>query len=744
MPVNVDNKTPRLHMPLPDKDNFLQDDVGRLITTIEDLDTQVALVAADGKLEPTQLPDIAAKVDAKGILLESQLPAKVVVVDKNGTIPMARIPAGALTAFREVSNATAMTALVATAGDVVKRLDDGNYYMLAASPATELANWRELPPTAVHSINGKTGAVTGIAEVDANGVNRDIKTLQGLTAPFVLPADGQNGYEAVTYRQLQQITAGQGATMNGVMNNFIGAVEWFNGDRLHIPAGYVAADGQEVKRTDAATADLWLAVDKGMYVSVTEALWQNSGFATNPYANRASYSTGDGSTTFRVPDLNGVQPNSIAALFLRGGGGGTDAQVKSYGSTGSVYPNGAPNITGSINQSLLTYRANTGTNVGVGAFVDADVKAVTGSGGAGAAGAARPNYIEFMFDASASHKAYGRIGPDGASPTGEVKPNAATGIWIIRASGAFSAVNTQFLSIAADAADPATNTTVIGGKLTSRYISKAINRTAASLYSSYTWGANTVYACIESANEYASRVGKFYFGDDGSFVMPANGTIATTPLNGVINVQASLLGNAHVQAKAGNKVGLVAAEKNEIYMTNYGSAVPAGTWANRLQGQWYDESWTVGGVRANNNQLAYVAMRFQTDTVYKDTNGNDAYKYYEISIRHNGELMGPGGVIQAGGSDIALKDRVGRAKPGAIDRINQFKTHEFTWKTTGRRDRGFIAQEIEHIDPLYTFQVDDILNVSDRAILADLIDSVKELTSRNTELESRLAALEAS
>ncbi|EGD6457221.1 tail fiber domain-containing protein [Salmonella enterica] len=447
----------------------MQDDVGRLITTIKDLDTQVALVAADGKLEPAQLPDNAAKVDAQGILLDTQLPAKVVVVDNNGTIPMARIPAGALTAFREVSNATAMTALVATAGDVVKRLDDGNYYMLAASPATVLANWRELPPTAVHSINGKTGAVTGIAEVDANGANSTIKTLKGLTAPFVLPADGQNGYEAVTYRQLQQITAGQGATMNGVMNNFIGAVEWFNGDRLHIPAGYVAADGQEVKRTDAATADLWLAVDKGMYVSVTEALWQDSGFATNPYANRASYSTGNGSTTFRMPDLNGVQPNSIPALFLRGGGGGTDAQIRSYGSTGSVYPNGAPNITGSINQSLLTYRSNTGTNVGVGAFAHADVKAVTGSGGAGAVGTSRPNYIEFTFDASAVHKAYGRIGPDGATPTGEVKPNAATGIWIIRASGAFQAANTSFDCITSDAVQPANGTTVTTGQFNTMY-----------------------------------------------------------------------------------------------------------------------------------------------------------------------------------------------------------------------------------------------------------------------------------
>lgn len=57
--------------------------------------------------------------------------------------------------------------------------------------------------------------------------------------PLTLAADGQSPYDAVTVRQLANISGGDGASMSGVMNNRIGAVEWFNGNRTKLPAGYI-------------------------------------------------------------------------------------------------------------------------------------------------------------------------------------------------------------------------------------------------------------------------------------------------------------------------------------------------------------------------------------------------------------------------------------------------------------------------------------------------------------------------
>lgn len=730
MAAFVDNKTPRLDLPLPDRQNFLQDDVERLIETIQDLDKEVALVAADGKLEPAQLPDNAAKVDASGILLEAQLPVKVVTTDNQGKIPMDKIPAGALTTYHEASNDAQMLAMAALPGDICKRIDTGATYLLVNAPGSNRDNWREVPPSAVYSINGKTGVVTGLA---ASGENKDITKLAGLQGPLSLPADGVNPYDAVTVRQLASVTAGQGATMNGVMNNFIGAVEWFNGSRANLPAGYIPADGQEKQRTDAEVADLWAAVNNGLLTSVTDAEWLNSGIPGAPFRNQSLFSTGNGTTTFRLPDLNGATSANWGGMFLSGPGR-SNASGQLTTRLKGMYGQAAPNVHGSFT-GVMFWRdiiVSPDSPFGASGLNNQALQLQFVGSGQGNAGTG-----QLDFSAQKRAATYG-------ADAGWLYPNHAVGLWIIRANGAFQAANTQFFSLASDVASPPAGTLVLGGKLTSRYSSAKTNRLAASFYASHRWGENTTYACIEARNEYNPKAAQFYFGDDGSFVLPNGGIIATNPPNGGITLQAGLTASGHLQTRPGNKVGLVAAEQNDIFMTNYGSAVPQGTWVNRIQGNWYNENWTIGGVRASNNTIAYVSMRLQTDTPYVDpNNGNTNYRYYEISIRHDGTVMGPSGAIQNAGSDIALKSNVTRSKSGALERINKFQTHEFTWNYNGRRDRGMIAQEIEHIDPLYTFQVDDIKNVSDRAILADLIDSVQTLTARNAELEARLAKLEA-
>ncbi len=86
----------------------------------------------------------------------------VVVVGGDGKIDSAAMPAIAITSVASVGSQAAMLALNAQEGDVAVRTDINKSFILAASPASTLANWVELrsPTDAVSSVDGRTGVVT--------------------------------------------------------------------------------------------------------------------------------------------------------------------------------------------------------------------------------------------------------------------------------------------------------------------------------------------------------------------------------------------------------------------------------------------------------------------------------------------------------------------------------------------------------------------------------------------------------
>lgn len=292
--------------------------------------------------------------------------------------------------------------------------------------------------------------------VNRTGINSDLKTLNALTnisttkvtfekSPTI--PDAAQPYDAVNLRQLQAAGGGSGgASMNGVMNNFIGAVQWFNGSRAKLPAGYIAADGQKVLKADYP--DLWTAVNSNLLVSTNEATW------IADIKKRASYAYDTSTTEFRVPDLNGQQSGSITGAFLRGHSSSAESQS---GVVGEMRVNAAPNITGTL------------ASGGAGAFNLSNNSGAFQPGAPYAAGGIQSNGVANLtsatatFDASRSNAAYGR---DSAA---EVRPNSAVGIWIIRASGSFTAQNTNFNVITGDAAKPASGTLISGGSVASVY-----------------------------------------------------------------------------------------------------------------------------------------------------------------------------------------------------------------------------------------------------------------------------------
>ncbi|ENW4943704.1 phage tail protein, partial [Salmonella enterica] len=435
----IPDKTQRLDLPKPNVQNFLQDDVERLREALEDIGQLAATIAADGKLDPAQIPDSVAQWDANQIIDASHMPGTVVQTDSNGKIPLDKIPQAAQVTRYSVATEAAMLALPAIPGDICRRTDIPAYFLLMDTPATNRDAWRRLHADDFY---------------DQFASKSD--PLAGIKGPLALKAEGVGDYDAATIKQLKSVSnSGNAATMSGVMNNFIGAVEWFNGSRLNLPAGYVAADGQPLSRT--AYPDLWAAVNSGMLLSIDDTGWWN--LAGVKYLHRSKYSMGDGATTFRVPDLNGAQADSLPRIFLAGSkDGSTDWTLDAV--AGITAPQSAPNIIGGISPLFWN-----GTATSSGAFYAASNPNANVAGNTGTAnilGMATAGFDASKSTAPGANTTYGKLGST-------LAPNHAGGVWIIRANGSFSAANTAFNVINKDTVAPANGTSVSGGALISSY-----------------------------------------------------------------------------------------------------------------------------------------------------------------------------------------------------------------------------------------------------------------------------------
>lgn len=341
----------------------------------------------------------------------------------------------------------------------------------------------ELPFAAIGSyVKDAKGRTIG---VNRTGINSDITQMtqkvtftQSPTVP-----DAAQPYDAVNLRQLQAAGGGGGANMSGVMNNYIGAVEWFNGSRAKLPAGYIAADGQLVSRSDAKTADLWAAVSGGFLVGIPDADWLDATQGgTNPnaerWSNRGAYSFGNGSTDFRVPDLNGAAPDSIGGPFLRGDAAGRFPTI--LPGVGGVIAGAAPNIVGSFANPVGSMSGAWSPITNWNSAFSPVQENTTSEFPANSSVAIPGVSIGVKFDASRSNGSYGRkeIGGQAAE---EVRPNSVVGIWIIRASGAFTSAHTNFSSINGDATLPPAGTVIEGGSLRSVYNVNGVEHMSASL-----------------------------------------------------------------------------------------------------------------------------------------------------------------------------------------------------------------------------------------------------------------------
>lgn len=522
----IDERTTRFGLELPAQANTLKNDVNRLRDAMNVLDEKAAMLDDHGKIKSEQLEGIVPLLDTEGAIKHENLPGNVVLLEPGETTLTDRqIPPHLLRQTYTVAQEALMTELDAKIGDIVTITSSSRMFELKAVPASNRDNWKELVQVGITKVNGQpllANTFDGDLKVAEAGVNSNITQLTGLSGPLKLGGKGQSGYDAVTFDQLVgAVGTSGGASMSGVMTNFIGAVEWFNGDRATIPSGYIPADGQLVSRTDPKTKDLWTAVEKGMFVKISDAEWVAgpSSLAGSQY--RGKYSTGDGKTTFRVPDLNGIQLNSIRALFLRGDAGGQSIQT--IGTIGEVLASAAPNISGSVaSDSAGAFVPSTGNGSALFAGPAAPFGTLTRSPG--------PASNVLNLDASQSSIAYGRKNANLVDGANEVRPNSVNGIWLIRANGSFQAADTEFNVISSEAVEPPANTTLHGGIIKSRLNVAGKTRVQASNYANFVWGsaggtaAHNLDVVAYNADGTVASNATYQFRADGQLSIPRGNT----------------------------------------------------------------------------------------------------------------------------------------------------------------------------------------------------------------------------
>ena len=289
-----------------------------------------------------------------------------------------------------------------------------------------------------------------------SGVNDDITSMTGLTGPLKLGGDGVGDYDAVTMRQLRSSSGGAGGpSMNGVMNYGVGDFH-LRDSRAFIQPYEVVSDGQLLNRAD--WPELWAYAQR--LSPIADADW-----LANP-AKRGNYSLGNGTTTFRVPDRNGVQTGSIPGLYGRGDGGASS-------NNGTIQRSAAPNITANVSAAgTPNWQSPSG------AFTLSGPTAPQTSGNT-----STYSQTQLGIDASKSSTVYN-------SSVTEVRTNSFIGVWVIRASGGFVAAKTSWSVINGDTALPSNNTALKGGDLRSVYQINGVDHMAVTLRAAGLVGGN--------------------------------------------------------------------------------------------------------------------------------------------------------------------------------------------------------------------------------------------------------------
>ena len=124
------------------------------------------------------------------------------------------------------------------------------------------------------------------------------------------------------------------------------------------------------------------------------------------------------------------------------------------------------------------------------------------------------------------------------------------------------------------------------------------------------------------------------------------------------------------------------------------------------------------------------------------TSGNGTRR---MTIANDGNVTFTGTITAAGqylGSSITLKDNV-RTYENALDTVSKLRGVKFDWKDSGKPSVGLIAEEVDKVVPeVVAHNEGNATGVNYASLVGVLVEAVKELQQKNTQLEQRLLLLE--
>ena len=496
-----------------------------------------AQAAADAAIPGAQKgqPNGVAGLDGNGTVPASQLPSyvdDVLEFDSFATLP-ATGETGKIYITKDTNSqyrwsGTQYILLTASPGstDAVPEGAVNKYWTLARTLGSVLTGLVTTNPAVIVATDTVLAAfgklqkqITDLASSKANkGANTDITSLGGLTTPLSKAQGGTGSANGIPVMagataaapgvaglapagaagdQDKFLTAGGVYKEAGGAALPVGSIVPWPVSRSTLPAGWIARDGQLLNRAD--WPDLWALV---LASAVTDAVWLAA-----PYDQRGKYSSGNGTTTFRMPDTNAkhADGNTIAAMFLRGDG---------KNSAGTAGLHAADQVQGMKHRTMLAASAG-----GLAGFT-ADAAITNGL----VAGASNVNLYSSHTGGPVTDSINGapRVGT-------ETRPSAETVIWCT--VGAGKATNPGSVDVTALATTVSTQSNQIAGKLdaTSPLIAKSFAKITGGAAPSIAAGYGVVSITRNGTGSYTLTI---------STALP--GAIPMATLNGSVTYNQSI------------------------------------------------------------------------------------------------------------------------------------------------------------------------------------------------------------